>query len=193
MYRDSNDYDEIVKLVTEIYEDYDISTFPINAETIATKMGFQVIYYSELDMKSRIAAWKYTQFGTNGTNKKHDRKIYVNDKGNTKENQESTILHEIKHILFYENEEDEKNEDLADYFAKYMKCPIVYAIFKGYDNLADLKKDFALSEAMANNVLRNIENRKHKYGDSIFDEELRLLKQILKDKYNVDDLNIIKK
>ena len=47
---------------------------------------------------------------------------------------------------------NEENEDLANFFGKYMKCPIPYLIYCGYNNEFDIMSKFGVSQEMAKNV-----------------------------------------
>ena len=43
MYRDSDTYDEIKKVIIQIYLDYDIREFPIDEEVVCKKLGVSCI------------------------------------------------------------------------------------------------------------------------------------------------------
>lgn len=47
MYWKSEDYEEMAKLVIEIYLDYGITTFPIDEKEICKKMGILLLPYTE--------------------------------------------------------------------------------------------------------------------------------------------------
>ena len=44
MYWNSNDYERIVKLIIDIYIDYNITSFPIDEKEICRKLGLKLVY-----------------------------------------------------------------------------------------------------------------------------------------------------
>lgn len=46
MYRDGSVYDEIDKVIYDIYQDYDIKTFPIDEVKVCNKLGVALFQYS---------------------------------------------------------------------------------------------------------------------------------------------------
>lgn len=199
-YRTSTKYEKMARLAIDIYLDYNITTFPISAEEIAKKMGLEFIFYSDLEAETRNLMLKFSEDGVNyphmaGSN--CIRTIYINDTIQSIGRKEISIFHEIKHIIEYDCETDDEilndeTEDLANFFGKYMKCPIPYLIYCGYCNEYDIMSKFGVSQEMAINVLKSIKGRMKVYNKNIFDYELPLLELLLGDKLDNSKFSIIK-
>lgn len=159
-YRSSTKYDKMVKLAIDIYLDYNLATFPTDPKELALRMGFEFIYYSDLELETRELMYKFSEDGSNFPHKSGNnyvRTIYINDLVMSSARREVSGFHEIKHIVNYDcetedEEQNKENEDLADYFGKYMKCPIPYLIYERIENVTDIMSIFHASEEMANNV-----------------------------------------
>ncbi len=198
-YRSSTKYDEMAKLAIDIYLDYNLTTFPTNPNELALRMGFEFIYYSDLEPETRELMYKFSEDGSNFPHKSGNnyvRTIYINDLIMSPARREVSGFHEIKHIVNYDCETDDEeknkeNEDLADYFGKYMKCPIPYLIYKRIENVTDIMSKFHASEEMANNVRKGLLGRIRKYGYDIFDYELPLLELLLGDELDYSKFAVI--
>lgn len=198
-YRASDKYDEMAKLAIDIYLDYNLTTFPIDPKELASRMGFEFIYYSDLNPETRELMYKFSEDGFNFPHKSGNsnvRTIYINDQIASSARKEVSLFHEIKHIVNYDCEiEDEEvnkeNEDLAEYFGKYMKCPIPYLIYMRIIDMTDIMSIFHASEEMASNVQKGLLARIRKYGYDIFDYELPLLELILGDKLDYSKFTVI--
>lgn len=198
-YRDSTKYERMARLAIDIYIDYNITEFPTNAKDIAKRMGFDFIFYSDLDEKTRALMIKLSDDGVNYphmTGPNCIRTIYINDTIQSNGRKDTSGFHEIKHIVEYDCETDdeelnEENEDLANFFGKYMKCPIPYLIYCGYDNEFDIMSKFGVSQEMAKNVLKSMRGRIKKYNNSIFDYEVPLLELLLGDKLDKSSFSVI--
>lgn len=194
MYQNSKEYNRMAKLVTDLYIDYNIYQFPIDAYEIANRMGFSVKFYSDFETEELLALKGFSEDGTNlplSNDKMHSRLILINDAIMSNARKEITVFHEIKHIVDYDEDDSQLNEDMAEYFAKYFKCPIPYLIYRMDLEPYSIMNKYNVSSQMAHNVARHLQNRIRRYGFGIFESELPLLKQILKDNYNEDLLQII--
>ena len=49
MYRAGKEYNEIDKVICQIYLDYDLRFFPIDEKEVCRKLGVSLIAYSEFD------------------------------------------------------------------------------------------------------------------------------------------------
>lgn len=186
MYRESRNYDEIAKLVIEIYQDYGLNTFPIKALILCERMQILTVPYSLLNDELLKLSLKKSKDGYCFPLKYGPNTIFYNDNLDdviNAERIEFTILHEIKHIVCSESRDGNFENEMADYFAKYLKCPIPYLIVKGIDDPEEITKRFDVSWSVANNVSKNVVNRHSKYKDSIFSYEIPLLKTILGDDF----------
>ena len=98
MYRDSDTYDEIKKVIIQIYLDYDIREFPIDEEVVCKKLGVSLVPYSEYDRDTRVLLRKRSKCGffVKGT-KGRTPTIYYNDRYESEGARRLTIFHEVKH------------------------------------------------------------------------------------------------
>ena len=186
MYRSSDIYEDIVKVIIEIYRDYDIKDFPIDEKDICRRLGVALVPYSEFPKEARALLEKKSKHGffVRGT-KKNPPTIYYNDKFEPYGAVRLTIFHELKHYVFDEDANDEDQDDLADFFGRYFLCPIPYLIMKGIDTENDIISHCGVSMTAAGNVESTIRNRKQRYGYRIFEHEIPFLKHLDEDAYEV--------
>lgn len=182
MYRKGEKYNDMAKLVSDIYIDYDIRTFPINVEEVCKKMQIVLLPYSYYEPEHRALLKKEStsSFYIRPTTKNPAMILYNDDikKVGSLGNVRRNVMHEIKHYVC-EDTQDNPEDDLADYFGKYFLAPIPYLIVKGIDNLNDIMCTFGVDETMARSILNNVNNRKKKCGKKIFKYEIPLLKHLL--------------
>ncbi len=184
MYRDSEIYDEIKKIVIQIYLDYDIKVFPIDEKLICRKLGVALIPYSEYNETEKLLLLKRSKHGFFvKASKDRPPTIYYNDEYESEGAIRLTIFHEIKHYVFDEDSGDEEYDDLAEFFARYFLCPIPYLIIKGICTVNEIVSNCHVSLKVAGNVSSNIINRKRVYGNKIFDYEIPLLQHLDNDAY----------
>ncbi|MBD5096878.1 MAG: ImmA/IrrE family metallo-endopeptidase [Lachnospiraceae bacterium] len=87
-----------------------------------------------------------------------------------------TIFHELKHYVF--EDDNEEDDDLADFFARYFMCPIPYLLLKKIDSQNEIVSFCGASLKAAKNASTNIINRRNKYGYKLFDYEVRLIEHL---------------
>lgn len=176
MYRNSEAYDEIAKIVIGIYEDYNITSFPVIAYELCKIMGIKLVPYSQVPLDiTKISDDAFLvppsiEFAP---------KIYFNDKIQSTERIRFSIFHEIKHYVCNEYDNSCRDEDMTNYFARYIMCPIPYLIHKNIQDEPTIRSKFDVCYMVACNVKCNVINRRDKYGDKIFDYEVPLMKQLL--------------
>lgn len=181
MYRSSDEYEEIKKLVVDIYVDYNIREFPICEKGICRKLKVALLPYSlliEKDFDAGKLLIKKSQYGffTKGTAEMPPT-IYYNDINATKEQQRFNIFHEIKHYVC-EDENDDK-DDLADFFSRYFMCPVPYLMLRKIDTVNEIASVCGVTIPVASNVASNIINRRAKYGNKLIEDyEIRLVNQL---------------
>ncbi|MCR4814791.1 MAG: ImmA/IrrE family metallo-endopeptidase [Lachnospiraceae bacterium] len=182
MYRSGSEYDEIAKIVIQIYLDYGICKFPIDEYEVCRKLGVSLVSYSVLDKEFSGLLLKRTKHGI-FVRRTPNRPptIYFNDKFEPYGARRYTIFHEVKHYVYDEDSGDEEYDDLADYFARYFMCPIPYLIYKGFSEPDEIISFCNVSIAVANNVCSNLYNRRNKYGSEIFDYERPLIEYLNKE------------
>ena len=179
MYWNSKDYEQMAQLAIEIYLDYGISEFPIDEKKLCKKMGILLLPYT--DFPKEILDISNDAFLIPAT-KSHSPMILYNDKIVSQGRQRFSIFHEIKH---YANGDTNKfnryDEDMADYFARYMMCPIPILIRREINDIATIMSNYNVSHDAAKNVLTNLKNRRKRYKNKIFDFEMPLINLIEKE------------
>lgn len=178
--RSPQEYDDVVKVIVEIYLDYDIYVFPIDLEEICRRLGVSLIPYSECGEEAKALLIKKTTKGffVRGTHE-NPPTIYYNDYEVSEGEKRYTIAHEIKHYVYDECSEDSENDDLADYFARFFMCPIPYLIVMGITSAPEIVSHCKVSLTAAGNASKTISNRMHYYGYTIFDNEVSLLEHLI--------------
>ncbi len=187
MYRIGKKYDEVAKLVGDIYIDYDLKGFPVDVTVACQKLGVALVPYSEYSNVEKALLLKKSESGfyVPPTVESAPMIFYNNDIsvvgscGNMRRN----IMHEVFHYINGDTREDPDNDDLADYFGKYFLAPISYLIAAQIENPNEIIGKFEVDSTMAYYITKNINNRKMKYGNKIFDYEKPLLQHILGDLY----------
>ena len=177
MYRKGTIYDEIKKVIIDIYLDYGFNTFPIDPHEVCRKMGVAVIPYSSFGREQRRLLKKVSEYGFFvPATSKNVATIYYNDFYGSFGAQLLTIFHELKHYVFEDS--DDVDDDLADFFARYFMCPIAYLLLKKIDTPNEIVSFCGVSYEAACNVYSNLINRKKKYGYRLFDYEIPLIEHL---------------
>lgn len=164
--------------------DYGFIEFPIDVFKLA-KQAFNVefIKYSSLDKEvlEKVKGYEATKDGftvfhkySNGTTK---YSIYYQDSMNDYR-QRYTIGHEIKHILYNEEEPSEKEETAAEYFSKVLIAPKCIVIKENLKTVEDIVNRFELSYEASHNHLKGINHRRYTFGDSLFEYEVDFINDI---------------
>lgn len=176
MYWKSDDYRQMAELAIEIYLDYGIRSFPIDEKELCNKMGILLLPYTEFP--EEISGISNDAFFI-PTTKSNSPMILFNNKIDSYGRQRFSIFHDIKHYANGDTEEHNKyDEDMADYFARYMMCPIPILIKRKINDIATIMSDYNVSYDVAMNVLSNLHNRRKYYGDRIFNYEKPLIELI---------------
>lgn len=178
--RSGPEYDEIVKEIIQIFIDYDIKSFPLDLEGICCRMGVSLIPYSACGPEAKDLLLKKSKKGffVRGTVESTPT-IYYNDYDVTVGEMRYTIAHEIKHFVYDECDDDNEDDDMADYFARFFLCPIPYLIVKGIRSPDDIVSHCKVSLWAASNAASTIRNRMKWYGYKIFDYEILLLEHLI--------------
>lgn len=178
MYRRKENYDQMAKLAISVLVDYGIKEFPISAIELCQKLGIKLVSYSELSIEGKNLALKKSKDGfsiKDAACRFTPMIIYNDDSSISKNRIRITVAHEIKHIINGDSAEDELEEDLANYFARYILCPIPYLIFENISSPLEIAHAFRVSSEVARYVSKNVKKRREKYGDTIFDYERPLI------------------
>lgn len=192
MYPNRDDeYDRMRKLAISVILDYNITIedYPLDMDKLCKKMDINVVPYSAYADKSKFKLFlKRSIDGFNiPRNKEQKATIYFNDKYGdhlTPARISQTKGHEIKHIL--EEDKNDSDDKLCDYFSKYLRCPIPLLIYLKINTRQELISKFGVSNEQAGYILKNVDNHKRKFGDKYYDYEVLLIKQILGDDCSID-------
>lgn len=130
-------YEEIKRIVVDIFVRYGVSCVPVNGFELATKMGIKIIPYSAIPESKRWLLFKESNDGFCIEKNPGEWFIYYNeqiDYGRVN----NTIFHEIGHIVLDHTEDSELAEKEVNFFAKYALVPPVLIHKLGLDNPADI-------------------------------------------------------
>lgn len=117
-------YEEIKKIVVEMFVKYKVSCIPINGFEIASKMGIKVIPYSAYPQSKQDLFRKKSEDGFSVEKDTGNWYIFYNDEKDYRR-RNNTIMHEIGHIVLDHTEDSELAEKEVNFFAKYALVPPV--------------------------------------------------------------------
>lgn len=181
-------FDEMVLLAQSVLLDYGCYTFPVNVYGLANKIGMSLIPYSTLAprKRERLLGVQGTERGltiSEVSNGNVAYCTYYND-DYSEAARRYTIAHEIKHIVSGDIEKSEdsftdKDECLANYFAKCLLAPQSIIITRGYRTKEEYVEHFGISYDAAEIWHQTTEKRKYCYGAHyLFDYEKPFIKEI---------------
>lgn len=169
-------YEEIKKLVVEMFVKYDISCVPINGFEIASKMGIKIRPYSAYSERIHQLMQKKSTDGFSVLLDTGEWIIFYND-GVNYLRVNNTIMHEIGHIVLDHTEDSELAEKEVKFFAKYALAPPVLIQKLGLDNAEDISNIFEISHEAACYALSYYKKWLRFGGQYYKDYELYLLDQ----------------
>ena len=176
MYWMGSDYDRMARLAIDIFVDYGIRSFPIDEKEICRKLGLKLVPYSAYPDEKRQLLVKKSEDAFFVPATRHTPvTIFYNDRVDSYERQRYSIFHEIKHYVNNDTDDDPYSDDMADYFARYFMAPTPYLIQMGIDDELTIISNHGMSMTAAWYALKNVRNRKAKYGTSIFEYEKPLI------------------
>lgn len=183
MYRSGSAYDEIEMIAIDVLIDYGIKEFPLDVFVLSERMGVSVVKYSEFGddavLFKKLSLYGFYVYDHNTP------KIFYNDDTKDVKSiacQHQTIRHEMKHYIC--NDTDDSEDDLAEYFGKYLACPIPLLVMYNITDEDEIVSKFGVSYEMAIYIVRRLKNRMKKYGNKLFEHEVRLVKHIDDAAYN---------
>ncbi len=152
----SDTYEEIKKVVADVYEFYDIKTVPINSFELAIKMGLTVIPYSALGEQKVNESMKYNTDGFSVETNENEWIIYYNDFEKNYARINQTIMHEIGHYVLGHTKDGEEEEAEAKFFAKYalVSPPLIHTLLEK-KNINTVMDKFAINYTPARIALNN--------------------------------------
>lgn len=137
-------YEEIKKIVVDVFAKYNVSCVPVSSFELATKMGVKVIPYSAISESKRWLLLKKSEDGFLVEKSIGEWYIYYNDKMDYGRIN-NTIMHEIGHIALDHSEDSELAEKEVNFFAKYaLVSPVLVHKLK-LDNPHDIADIFEVS------------------------------------------------
>ncbi len=144
------EYEFIKGEVAHVLLRYQIRCVPVNGFEIAREMGILLIPYSSLSQKALAKAEEASEDGFVVEENDGREYIYYNDIGKSKERQNWTVLHEIGHIVLdHSGINPEREEDEANFFAKFAIAPPVYVYRVGVESSEELHRVFDVSNEEA--------------------------------------------
>jgi len=181
----SDDYRLIDKTAIELRIDYGFLEEKIDVFALAKRLNMHLIPYSYLsdEQKSKIGILE--DFLKDGftvmrcISGKWEFYTFYDDSV-SKYRQRFTIAHEIKHVIFLEKELDQKQEDLADHFARYLLAPSFLVMKYVHLSPFDVSDAFDISFEAAMYALNGANNRiDYSYSklEDYEEEYLELMKQ----------------
>lgn len=191
----SIEYDRMRHLAITIILDYGITAkdYPLDMDNLCKRMNINIVPYSAYTKEEVNVLLKKSKDGFSvPLNKLQRATIYYNDKYGehlTPARISQTKGHELKHIL--EEDKDDKEDGLCDYFARYLRCPVPLVKYFGISTKQELISRFAISDEQAGYVLTNVERHIYNFGDKYFDYEVILLKQLLGPSFKIDKSKIM--
>lgn len=141
-------YEEIKRIVVEMYRKYKIFCVPVSAFEIATKMGIKVFPYSSFPEKVQKLLRKKSEDGFSVQLQNGKWQIYYNDSKNYGRIN-NTLMHEIGHIVLDHSEDSELAESEVKFFAKYALAPPVLIYKLRLTSPAEIEDNFQISHEAA--------------------------------------------
>ena len=135
-------YEEIKKIVVELFTQHSINSMPIEGFALAVKLGIKIIPYSAYRHQNGIVEIMEKQSKEGFSD---GECIYFNDNCNSYERINWTIMHEIAHIILKHLEESDVAEAEANFFAGYAIAPIVLIHKFNIKDFHEIPRKFGLS------------------------------------------------
>lgn len=168
--------EEIIEIVADIYEEYDISELGFDVIRLIKLMGINLIPYSSYEDKKSLLL-HFDEDGFSMINPKNRKiEIYYNDKISPKERLKFTLPHELGHIclshIIENGDETYSQKRDADLFARELYCPQALIISYGLTTVSDLISTFGITASYAEVLLIKLEKR---HDTDLSEAERRLL------------------
>lgn len=177
-------YNSLEKIAMTFLLDYNFITFPVDVFKLA-EVSFHVrfVKYSELDKEKREKILDVPELEDSFTVFEHWSDgsttyiIYYND-SKTYYRQRFSIGHELKHIIFDEEEPTLEDEEAADYFSKSLIAPKCLIIKNEVSSPEEITEKYELGPEPSKYLFKAIQNRIDKYGKELFDYEAKFIEEI---------------
>lgn len=118
-------YEEIKKIVVELFTELNLYDVPIDCFKICEMLGIVVIKYSDVKEEKRKACKEFSKDGFCMEIEKNGQSVFYiyYDDSMYDRRIRFTIMHEIGHIVLYHTEHSDLAESEADFFARYSLAP----------------------------------------------------------------------
>lgn len=117
-------YEEIKKIVVELFVKHNVTCVPVNGFELATKIGIKIVPYSAIPIAKRYLLFKKSYDGFCIEKTVGEWYIFYNDEKDYGRIN-NTIMHEIGHVILDHSEDSELAEKEVKFFAKYALVPPV--------------------------------------------------------------------
>lgn len=179
-----NDYAKLDEDAINLRVDYGFLDYKVDVFQLARYLGITLIPYSTLTEEIRAYLSSTLEFNDGFTifhsvNNEIKFYTYYNDEL-PKVRQRFTIAHEIKHVIYREENPTDKDESLADHFARVLLAPscLVMFLMENHD-LLELCDFFEMSYEATKNALYATEKRVKAKGKTL-------------NQYEIDYIDLIK-
>lgn len=151
---------EIIGVVDDIYEEYEISELGFNLIDFCKKADIVLVPYSSFDDKMQTLV-DVDEDGFNIINPSSNScEIYYNDLIEPSQRIKFTLPHEIGHIMLGHNQtfasETEEQKKEADLFANEFYCPQILIIYYNLLTVSKLISTFGITSSYAVVLLEKI-------------------------------------
>lgn len=137
-------YEEIKRVIVDLFIRFDVSCVPVNGFELATKMGIKIIPYTAIHISKRYLLMKKSEDGFCVEKDPGEWYIFYNDETDYRRIN-NTIMHEIGHIVLDHSEDSELAEKEVRFFAKYALAPPVLIHKFGLDDPYRIAEVFEVS------------------------------------------------
>ncbi len=182
MLYDADKYIAIEKKALNLLIDYSYIDFPVDVFDFAKSVfNADIIKYSSISSEKLLKLSRFGALDDSFTVFEHmsdgtiHYKIYFNDK-KPYYRQRFSIGHEIKHIVYGEENPSDEEEDLAEYFSKVFIAPKCMVILSDVYSAREITEKFELGPEPAGYLFNTIQKRIEKYGREMFEYESEFLK-----------------
>lgn len=164
MYHSGKDYEKVDKMALRLRIDYNHFEKRLDVFKLAKQLNMVLIKYSSLsdEQLKTISGLEELNDGFTIIRKKkgnYEFYTFYNDQIGSARIR-LTIAHEIKHVVFLEFNPSEKDEDLANHFARYILAPTCLVMpYIGCFSQMEITDDFDISYEAACNAYNAAENR----------------------------------
>lgn len=178
----SADYELVDKTALQLRMDYGFLTKSINVFALARKIGMILTSYSKLNPEQLTTINDMSCLGDGFTIMKYEKGVlkfytFYNDSVSAYR-QRFTIAHEIKHVVFKEFDPNEKQEDLANHFARYILAPTCMVMKYKDESPYEIASIFDISFEAASHALEHTNNRIIYNHEKLADYEELFLKEV---------------